>query len=324
MRRLLLGACLCALLSTPAMAQVVRVRVNAPAAPTVRTQVRWQWDSDDRVYYTTDSDLSYDAFRYGQYYYIYNDGYWYRAASWNPNVDFEPVDEASVPRVLFNIPETRYQWRSSRPVYGAGRYDQNNDGQYDRSSGGYDRTSGGYDRNDNTNYRYVQVQPRWQYLPSGQIYVAVNPDRNYDMYRSGSWYYLEDNGTWYRSGSWNGPYAMVEMGSVPRVVYMTNRNGYNGGINPGGTLYGSAPVVRTHPRWRYNRDRVYVAVNADRDYDMYRFGGWYYLNSNGTWYRASHWNGPYAAIAQSSVPEVVFTVTNSNGRDWRHDNRRRY
>src|SRR5260221_7182749 len=238
MRRLLLGACLCALLSTPAMAQVVRVRVNAPAAPGIRAQVRWQWDADDRVYYTTDPDLSYDAFRYGQYYYIYNDGYWYRAPRWADS-DFEAIDEASVPRVLFNMSDTRYQWRSPRPVYGAGGYNRDDRGDYNRD----DR----YGR-DNTNYRYVQVQPRWQWLASGQIYVAVNPDRNYDMYRSGSWYYLQDNGTWYRSSSWNGPYAMIEMGSVPRVVYMTNRGGYNGGINPGGTFYGSAPLVRTHPR----------------------------------------------------------------------------
>ena len=293
MRRLLLGACLCALLSTPAMAQTVRIRLDAPAPPAVSVQPRWMWDAEERVYIANDPNIDYDAFRYGQYYYIYNDGYWYRASGWNSR--FDAIEDVSVPRVLFNLPESRYQWRSQRPVYGSSRWDDRDDDRY----------------------RYVRSQPQWQWIPSRQIYVAVNSDRDYDLYRSGSWYYLEDNGTWFRASSWNGPYAMIEMNSIPRTVYTAWRSGSNNNNND------ATPVVRMRPRWRWMpRERVYVAVNGNRDYDMYRFGGWYYINDNDNWYRANSWNGPYVLIQDRSVPRAVFSVTNWRDRDWR--DRRRY
>jgi hypothetical protein len=51
---------------------------------------------------------AYDYFRYGGSYYIYNDGYWYRA----PRYDgpFVVVEERYVPRTIYRVPTSH--WRN--------------------------------------------------------------------------------------------------------------------------------------------------------------------------------------------------------------------
>jgi hypothetical protein len=337
MRRLLLGGALLALLATPAMAQVVRVRVNAPPAPVVNVQPRWQWDAQSRVYYVNDPNLDYDAFRYGQYYYIYNDGYWYRSNAWNG--DFEAVQPGSVPRAIYGMSD--YQWRNARPTWSA--YNGDNDDDNDNRYGNWNNTTGNW-----RNTVVVRNEPRWEWMPDQQVYVAVNPDRDYDMFRSGSTVYVFDNGNWYRSNAWNGRYMMVSRASVPRAVmtewqsndwrdrdwrdrdwrdrddndWRYRNDSRYGNRSDNGYRY-STIQVRTRPRWRWMpNQRVYVAVNPDRDYEMYRMGNWYYVvDQNGNWYRSQNWNGRYYVVQQRYVPQVLFTVSSSRGQ-WYHRNRR--
>jgi hypothetical protein len=67
---------------------------------------------------------------------------------------------------------------------------------------------------------------------------------------------------------------------------------------------------RHSPRWEnIQGTRVYVVRDEDRpDYDMFRYGGSYYIYNDGYWYRGDRWNGPFVAIDFSSVPDEFRSV----------------
>ena len=58
---------------------------------------------------------------------------------------------------------------------------------------------------------------------------------------------------------------------------------------------------------------VYVVENTD--YDVFQYGGSYYLSSGGYWYRSRSYNQPFAVVDVRSVPSAVLTVPSGN---WRH------
>jgi len=59
-----------------------------------------------------------------------------------------------------------------------------------------------------------------------------------------------------------------------------------------------------------------VYYMSTSDYDLYRFGGYYYTYYDGGWYRATRSSGPYAFISYQSVPRQVRYVP-SDYRSWR-------
>jgi len=91
----------------------VGVRIgNAPPPPVVvwrRAPVLVVVPGTD--VYSYRDDLDYDYFRYGNSYYIWNDGYWYRAPGWRG--PFVVVRQEYVPRVFYGIHDRGYRWRHS-------------------------------------------------------------------------------------------------------------------------------------------------------------------------------------------------------------------
>jgi hypothetical protein len=61
--------------------------------------------------------------------------------------------------------------------------------------------------------------------------------------------------------------------------------------------------------------RVYYV--QDYDYDVYRYGSYWYYNYDGGWYRARRYGGPYAYIGVQSVPRSVAYVPVKYRRHWR-------
>jgi hypothetical protein len=57
--------------------------------------------------YVLEDDCDYDVFRYGVFWYVFNDGYWYRARSYRG--PFKAVSARYVPSAIVNVPP-RY-WR---------------------------------------------------------------------------------------------------------------------------------------------------------------------------------------------------------------------
>lgn len=61
-------------------------------------------------------------------------------------------------------------------------------------------------------------EPRVVLVPETKVYY-VN-DRDCDLYRYGRYWYFVEDGFWYRSASWRGPFLHIRTATVPRSVVM--------------------------------------------------------------------------------------------------------
>ena len=72
---------------------------------------------------------------------------------------------------------------------------------------------------------------------------------------------------------------------------------------------------RPHERY-YAREGIYmVDDDAIGDYDVFRYGGYYWVFSDGYWYRARYWRGPFFVVRPSYVPARFYRVPSSH---WKH------
>jgi len=62
----------------------------------------------------------------------------------------------------------------------------------------------------------VDRQPDLVVVPRTSVYVVQNSD--YDVFRYGRTYYVYNDGYWYRSRTYGGPFVVVDVRSVPRPV----------------------------------------------------------------------------------------------------------
>src|SRR5512140_2282442 len=104
-------------LNGPARAIDVHIDIgNAPPPPTFvfRARPREVFEPRSRVYVVQDTGVGdVDCFRYGGYYWAFQDGYWYRAPSWRGR--FVVIAPRYVPTVLYRVPEGRWKHRPSGP-----------------------------------------------------------------------------------------------------------------------------------------------------------------------------------------------------------------
>ena len=84
---------------------------NAPPPPVVvyRDEPRFAFIPERRVYVVDDDDCDYDYFRYGSFFYIYDDGYWYRSRRYRG--PFAAIRANYVPRPIFYVSDDEYRWR---------------------------------------------------------------------------------------------------------------------------------------------------------------------------------------------------------------------
>ena len=88
----------------------VRVRMgDAPPPPVVvvREEPRVVVVPGSTVYVVDDDRYEHDCFRYGVYWYIYNDGYWYRARTYRG--PFVTVGARYVPRAIITVPAKHWK-----------------------------------------------------------------------------------------------------------------------------------------------------------------------------------------------------------------------
>jgi hypothetical protein len=85
---------------------------NAPPPPVVayRERPRFAFIPEHRVYVVADDNCSYDYFQYGSFFYIYDNGYWYRSRRYRG--PFTAIRAAYVPRAIFSVGGSQYHWRN--------------------------------------------------------------------------------------------------------------------------------------------------------------------------------------------------------------------
>ena len=64
----------------------------------------------------------------------------------------------------------------------------------------------------------VVDEPDYVPVEGTRVYVVENADPDYDMFRYGETWYVCYDAYWYRSRSYSGPYAVIDVRSVPREV----------------------------------------------------------------------------------------------------------
>ena len=102
----------------PARADIdVRISIgDAPPAPHVvfRARPHERLFPGERVYVVDDPGIGdNDCFRYGGFYWVFREGYWYRSASWRR--PFVVVHPRYVPAVFYQLPPTRWKHHPSGP-----------------------------------------------------------------------------------------------------------------------------------------------------------------------------------------------------------------
>lgn len=66
--------------------------------------------------------------------------------------------------------------------------------------------------------------------------------------------------------------------------------------------------------------QVYYIQDSDySDYDVYRYGGYYFAFSDGRWFRASSYRGPWIYVRGRSVPRQIYMVPTDYRRHWHGD-----
>ncbi len=65
--------------------------------------------------------------------------------------------------------------------------------------------------------------------------------------------------------------------------------------------------------------RVYYV--RDYDYDIYRYGSYWYFTYDGGWYRARRYNGRYVYVGYESVPRAVVMVPVKYRKHWQEPGR---
>jgi hypothetical protein len=100
-------------------------------------------------------------------------------------------------------------------------------------------------------YRY---RPSVMLVPRSNVYVVEDTPYDYDQFRYGNYWYVVDDGYWYRSRSYRGPFRVVDVRYVPRPIFMVPAKHWK------------------HPKVAYRDDRYddrRYNRNGDRDNDRY-------------------------------------------------------
>jgi hypothetical protein len=207
---------------------------TAPPPPRIyfSEEPRVRYMSQSRVYVVTNVDrYGVDMFRYGRFWYMTRDGYWYRARGYRG--PFYAIDPRDVPDRIYAVPTA---WWRHRPSGWRDRYAYRERDYRDRY--GYrDRdyeNRAGYNDEDRDTYLgfrvdvtdapapprlYFRGQPDAMYVPETGVYVVEDTD--IDMFRYGDYWYVADNGYWYRGTSYRGPFVVISARSVPASIYDT-------------------------------------------------------------------------------------------------------
>lgn len=66
---------------------------------------------------------------------------------------------------------------------------------------------------------YFREEPEVVFVPQSRVYVVEDPDADCDMFRYGRFWYVMEDGYWYRARSYRGPFRVVDARYVPRPIY---------------------------------------------------------------------------------------------------------
>jgi hypothetical protein len=267
------------------------------------------------VYYDRRAS-GYDMYRYGNRWYLVDQGSWYTANDWRG--PFISVSFDALPDEVATLPDSyRHYWNSSDGVI-----------RTDIPEGSW------------VSPRNFVRKPKMYNVGRGVQYARNSDD--FDLYRFRSTWFLVEDGHWFQSDSWRGPFFSIRASRAPHEVltvstayrrhWMTDyRYGYS--RNDYGRNYDRDDAYRSSNRTydRFWQSGTTLDVQPDmriipstnvyyvRDasgYEMYRYANTWYLMDNGQWYSANTWRGPFAVITVNGVPREITTIPYAYRHYW--------
>ena len=172
--------------------------------------------------------------------------------------------------------------------------------------------------------RTFTVEPQMSVIPDSRVYY-IRDRSDYDMYRYGSTWYVADQGNWYRSDSWHGPFLAVSFTSVPHDIAVVPADYRHSWMVSSAYTRGNDEKAPHHYANREFHHKPHMGripdtdVYYDReatDYDLYRYHHHYYLVDDGFWFRANSWMGPFAQVKMHHVPGEVLSIPVQFRHDW--------
>jgi frataxin-like iron-binding protein CyaY len=297
-------------LAAPSHAQYRRDSGSTGTTASLRvrfgTTVHWTSIQGTRVEEIQPGDRpNYDMFRYGGRYYAYDNNRWYMSPQ--ESGDFQLIDDASVPSDFTSIPSDHWRnypsgWRTRRAPAPQG-------------------VSGTLQVN-------LGNTPQWTSIGgSGVREIRQDQRPGYDVFEYGGSYYAYDNDRWYSSRRDNGDFVAIDDASVPeqfttipRTHWRNDPSGWQARRHRGSD--GSSASLQINfgstPRWSGIRGtRVREIRGGNRpDYDMFSYGGSYYVYRDNRWYSSRRRTGQFNLIDDRSVPREFSRIPRSHWRSY--------
>lgn len=108
-------------------------------------------------------------------------------------------------------------------------------------------------------------------------------------------------------------FASLGLAALPNTSSASTRVGVS--INIGDPYRGAALHFRSEPDVvLVPQTRVYYVDNYD--YDVYRYGSYWYFIDDGRWYRARSYRGPFVYIHSRSVPRSIVQLPPRYRKHW--------
>ena len=100
-------------------------------------------------------------------------------------------------------------------------------------------------------------------VPRTAVYVVNDDDCRYDFFRYGVWWYIWNNGYWYRSNSYGGPFRVIEARYVPTAIWNVPSRHWK--HHPHGGPPGLVMKERRHDRDYVVREKEHHGHDHDDD-----------------------------------------------------------
>jgi len=172
--------------------------------------------------------------------------------------------------------------------------------------------------------------PHWVAVPGTRVREVRQGDRtDYDVFRYGRTYYAynHENGRWYMSRRGRGEFRLIRDRYVPSELRRIPRNHWRNyptawedreDQRSGGSSGTFQVTFGTRPHWSGISDTgVEIVPMAERpDYDVFRYGGMYYVYNSDRWYSSSRESGRFTAMDDRDVPREFSRVPSGQWRNY--------
>ena len=164
--------------------------------------------------------------------------------------------------------------------------------------------------------KQITDEPKMHVIPNTDVYYQRRAP-GYDLYRFADHWYLVDDGEWFESQRWRGPFVAAAVESLPEEVTFIPKE-YRKYWEAGSeTTWASSRRLSEKPKMTaVTRSGVSYASGMN-DFDLYRYRSEWYLVENGQWHHSDSWKGPFLGIPYEQVPLALQNVPSPYRKHWK-------